>query len=68
MIFVLCAMIVLIYGGTVMLLLNLQGKSFSWFGAFTVVTAAVVGCIPAVQVLVVGAVERLRVPWSMPFG
>jgi formate hydrogenlyase subunit 3/multisubunit Na+/H+ antiporter MnhD subunit len=30
--------------------------------------AAVLGCIPAIQVLLHGSTEQLRLPWSVPFG
>jgi len=33
-----------------------------------VVVAAALGCIPVIRVLLGGAVERLRLPWAVPFG
>ena len=68
MILLLSAMVVLLYGGTIMLLLNRAGKNYSWLGAFTVVVAAIVGCIPAIQVLVGGSTLEFRCPWAVPFG
>jgi len=65
----LSAMAVLLYGAVVaLLLMNRPSLTFSWLGAFPVVVAAIVGCIPAIQVLLGGPVEQLHLPWSMPFG
>ena len=50
-------MAVLLYGAVVaLLLMNRPSLNFSWLGAFPVVVAAIVGCIPAIQVLMGGAV------------
>ena len=65
----LSAMVVLLYGAVVaLLLMNRPSLNFSWLGAFPVVVAAVLGCIPAVQVLLQGTIEGLRLPWAVPFG
>ena len=68
MILLLSAMVVLLCGGIIMLLVNRVGKNYSWLGAFTVVVAAVMGCIPAVEVLVGGFTLEFRCAWSVPFG
>ena len=65
----LTAMVVLLFGAVVALLvMNRPGLNFSWLGAFPVVVAAIAGCIPAVQVLLGGAVLQLRLPWPVPYG
>ena len=51
-----------------MLLLSRPSRNFSWLGAFPVVVAAVVGCIPAIQVLMGGATQQFHFPWPVPFG
>ena len=62
------AMAILPLGAVVVLLSSRSDRNLSWFGAGSVVIAAVLGCIPAVQVLLGGAAVQLRFPWSMPFG
>jgi len=63
------AMVLLLLGGVVVLLLmNRPGLNSSWLGTFPVVVAAIVGCIPAMQVLLGGPVERCHIPWPVPFG
>jgi len=65
----LSAMVVLLYGAVVaLLLMNRPSLNFSWLGAFPVVVAAIVGCIPAVRVLLGGATEQFHFPWPMPYG
>ena len=44
------------------------GRNLSWLGAGTVVVAAGLGCIPAVQVLLGGSVLQFRFPWPVPYG
>jgi formate hydrogenlyase subunit 3/multisubunit Na+/H+ antiporter MnhD subunit len=62
-------MAVLIYGAVVaLLLMNRPRLNFSWLGAFPVVVAAIVGCIPTIQVLMGGATEQFHFPWPVPFG
>jgi formate hydrogenlyase subunit 3/multisubunit Na+/H+ antiporter MnhD subunit len=61
-------MAILPLGAMVVLFLSRPNRNFSWFGTGSVVIAAVLGCIPAVQVLLGGAAVQLRFPWSMPFG
>jgi formate hydrogenlyase subunit 3/multisubunit Na+/H+ antiporter MnhD subunit len=61
-------MAILPLGAMVVLLLSHSNRNLSWFGAGSVVIAAILGCIPAVQVLLGGAAMQLRFPWSMPFG
>ena len=62
------AMAILSLGAVVVLLSSRSDRNLSWFGAGSVVIAAVLGCIPAVQVLLGGTAVQLRFPWSMPFG
>ncbi len=65
----LTAMVVLLFGAVIALLvMNRPGLNISWLGAFPVVVAAIAGCIPAVQVLMGGAVLQLRLPWPVPYG
>jgi formate hydrogenlyase subunit 3/multisubunit Na+/H+ antiporter MnhD subunit len=64
----LLAMAILPLGAMVVLLSSRSNRNLSWFGAGSVVIAAVLGCIPAIQVLLGGAVGQLRFPWAMPFG
>src|SRR5208283_4860975 len=44
------------------------GRNLSWLGAGSVVIAAVLGCIPAIRVLLGGATEQFRFPWAVPYG
>jgi hydrogenase-4 component B len=62
------AMAILPLGAVVVLLSSRSDRNLSWFGAGSVMIAAVLGCIPAVQVLLGGTAVQLRFPWSMPFG
>jgi len=65
----LSAMAVLLYGAVVaLLLMKRPSLNFSWLGAFPVVLAAIIGCIPAIQVLLGGPVEQFHFPWPVPFG
>ena len=65
----LSAMAVLLYGAVVaLLLMNRPSLNFSWLGAFPVVVAAIVGCIPAIQVLFGGATEQFHFAWPVPYG
>jgi hydrogenase-4 component B len=65
----LSAMTVLVVGAVAALLLvNRPSRNSSWFGAFPVVAAAIVGCIPAIQVLATGMSMQFRFPWPVPFG
>jgi hydrogenase-4 component B len=59
---------ILLAGAVAVLLLSRTDRNFSWLGASSVVIAAVLGCIPAIQVLLHGFTEQLRLPWSVPFG
>ena len=69
MILLLSAMAVLLYGAVVaLLLMNRPRLDFSWLGAFPVVVAAIVGCIPTIQVLMGGATEQFHFPWPVPYG
>ncbi len=62
-------MAVLLYGAVIaLLLMNRPSLNFSWLGAFPVVVAAIVGCIPTIQVLMGGATEQFRFPWPVPYG
>jgi formate hydrogenlyase subunit 3/multisubunit Na+/H+ antiporter MnhD subunit len=62
-------MAVLLYGAVVaLLLMKRPSLNFSWLGAFPVVLAAIIGCIPAIQVLLGGPVEQFHFPWPVPFG
>jgi len=62
-------MAVLLYGAVVaLLLMNRPRLDFSWLGAFPVVVAAIVGCIPTIQVLMGGATEQFHFPWPVPYG
>lgn len=62
------AMAALLAGAVAVLLLSRVGRNFSWLGAGAVVVASVLGCIPAVHVLLGGPVEQFRFPWPVPFG
>jgi hydrogenase-4 component B len=64
----LLAAAILLVGAVAVLLLSRIDRNFSWLGASTVVIAAVLVCIPAIQVLLHGFTEQLRLPWSVPFG
>jgi hydrogenase-4 component B len=65
----LSAMAVLLYGAVVaLLLMNRPSLNFSRLGAFPVVVAAIVGCIPAIQVLSGGATEQFHFGWPVPYG
>ncbi len=69
MILLLSAMAVLLYGAVVaLLLMNRPRLNFSWLGAFPVVVAAIVGCIPTIQVLMGGATQQFHFPWPVPYG
>jgi hydrogenase-4 component B len=59
---------ILLVGAVAVLLSSRAGRNFSWLGAGTVVIAAVLGCIPAIQVLLSGSTKQLRLPWLVPFG
>ena len=65
---VLLAMAVLLAGAVTVLVLSRADRDFSCLGALSVSVAAVLGCIPAVQVLLGGPVELIRHPWPVPFG
>jgi hydrogenase-4 component B len=62
------AMAILLAGAVAVLLLGGTGRNFSWLATGSVVIAAGLGSIPALQVLLGGPVQQLRLPWSMPFG
>ena len=64
----LSALAILFAGAVAMLLLSRAGRNFSWLGAGTVVVAAMLGCIPAIQVLLGAPAEQFRFPWAVPFG
>ena len=64
----LLAMAILLAGAMAVLLLSRSNRNLSWLGAGSVVVAAVLGCIPAIQVLLGGAVLQLRFPWPVPYG
>jgi formate hydrogenlyase subunit 3/multisubunit Na+/H+ antiporter MnhD subunit len=64
----LLAMAALLLGAVAVLLLGGSRRNSSWLGAVSVVIASALGCIPAVQVLVGGPVQHLRLPWPVPFG
>jgi hydrogenase-4 component B len=64
----LVAMAILLVGAMAVLLLSRVDRNLSWLGAGSVVVAAVLGCIPAIQVLLGGTVLQLRCPWAVPFG
>jgi len=64
----LLAMAILLLGAVAMLLLSRFDQNLSWLGAGSVVVAAVLGCIPAIQVLMGGATERFHFPWPVPYG
>jgi hydrogenase-4 component B len=64
----LLAMAILLAGAVAVLLLSRVGRNLSVLGAGAVVVAAVVGCIPAIQVLLGGPVEQFHFPWPVPFG
>ncbi len=59
---------ILLVGAVAVLLPSRAERNLSWLGAGSVVIAAVSGCIPAVQVLLHGTTEGLRLPWLVPFG
>ncbi|MFZ1073749.1 MAG: proton-conducting transporter membrane subunit [Verrucomicrobiia bacterium] len=61
-------MAILLVGAMAALLLSRTDQKFSWLGAFTVVVAAIAGCIPAIQVLLGGATEQFHFPWPVPYG
>ncbi len=68
MTWLLLAMAILLLGSMAMLLLSRSDRNLSWLGAGSVVVAAVLGCIPAIQTLLGGVVLQLRYPWAVPFG
>jgi formate hydrogenlyase subunit 3/multisubunit Na+/H+ antiporter MnhD subunit len=64
----LLAMAVLLAGAVMVLVLSRTDRNLSWLGAGSVAVAAVLGCIPAVQVLIGGAVEQFHFSWPVPYG
>ena len=64
----LLAMAILLVGAVAVLLLSRVDRNLSWLAAGSVVVAAVLGCIPAVQMLLSGATEQFHYPWPVPFG
>ncbi len=68
MTWLLLALAILLVGAMAVLLLSRTSRNFSWLGASSVVTAAVLGCIPAVCVLTGGPIDQLRFPWLVPYG
>jgi hydrogenase-4 component B len=65
----LLALAALLLGAVVSLLLSGSRRNdVSVVAAASVVIAAVLGLIPAVQVLAGGPVQQLRYPWPVPFG
>ncbi|MGD0745645.1 MAG: proton-conducting transporter membrane subunit [Verrucomicrobiota bacterium] len=62
------AIAILLAGAMAVLLLSRSDRNLSWLGASSVVVAAVLGCIPAIQVLLGGATGQLHFPWPVPFG
>ena len=64
----LLAMAVLLAGAVAVLVLSRTDRDCSWLGALSVSVAAVLGCVPAIQVLSGGPVELFRHPWPVPFG
>ncbi len=64
----LLAMATLLLGAAATLLLSRPDRNFSWLGAGSVTLAAVLACIPVIQVLIGGSTEQLRWPWPVPFG
>ena len=64
----LLAMAILLAGAMAVLLLSRVDRNLSWLCAGSVVIAAVLGCIPAIQVLLGGTAEQLHFPWPVPFG
>ena len=69
MTWMLFALAFLALGAVVTLLINHHDPIVSWLGAGSVVVAAVLGSIPAVQVMADSSlVERFRMPWPIPMG
>ncbi|HEV2434992.1 MAG TPA: proton-conducting transporter membrane subunit [Verrucomicrobiae bacterium] len=72
MIALLLAVAVLLVGAVAVLLLSRGGRDYSWLGAGSVVVAAVLGCVPAIRVLlsnVSGPILSLRsTPSPIPWG
>ncbi len=64
----LLAMAILLLGAMAVLLLSRSDRNLSWLGAGSVVVVAVLGCIPAIQVLLASSVLPLRFPWPVPYG
>ena len=62
-ILLLLALAILLVGAVAVLLLSRSDRNLSWLGAGSVVVAAVLGCIPAIEVLMRnsgGAIISLR--------
>ncbi len=64
----LAALALLLGGGIIVLATSRPHRDWSWLAAGVVVVAAIVGGIPAVQVLAGGTVSTLHWPWAVPFG
>jgi hydrogenase-4 component B len=64
----LLAMAILLVGAVAVLLLSRVDRNLSWLAAGSVVVAAILGCIPPIQVLLSGATEQFHFPWPVPFG
>jgi hydrogenase-4 component B len=64
----LLALAMLLAGAMAALVLNRANRNFSWVGAGAVVVAAVLGCIPAIQVMASGQARQLHFPWRVPYG
>jgi hydrogenase-4 component B len=65
---VLVALGLLLASGLAALALGRSDRDPSWLAAGGVLAGAVVGCVPALGVLLGGAPASLRVPWQVPYG
>jgi formate hydrogenlyase subunit 3/multisubunit Na+/H+ antiporter MnhD subunit len=61
-------MVILLAGAVTVLMLSGSERNRSWVGALSVVLAAVLGCIPAIEVLLGSPVEQFHSAWTVPFG
>ncbi len=64
----LLAMVILLAGAMAVLLQSRANRNLSWLAAGSVVIAAGLGCLPAIQVLLGGATEQFHFPWPVPYG
>jgi formate hydrogenlyase subunit 3/multisubunit Na+/H+ antiporter MnhD subunit len=58
----------LLAGGFAALLFCRSGRNPSWLAVTAVVTASVLGCVPAIRVLLGANVGQVRAPWPVPYG